>query len=120
MTFTREETLARREKARKAGLDREICKHIFPVAAAMVGVCLTAIGLLRIVSAVGRKGTVADDILSFDAVLFLLATLAAYFALRVESDPRRHSLERIADISFILAMVTLTAACFLVTYVVSV
>lgn len=120
MTSQRDDARARKERARRAGLDREICKHIFPVAAAMVGVCLTAIGLLRVVSAVGRKGTVADDILSFDAVLFLLATLASYFALRVESDERRHGLERVADVSFILAMVTLTAACFLVTYVVSV
>ncbi|QDE37792.1 hypothetical protein FIV34_00550 [Luteibacter pinisoli] len=95
-----------------AGSSRMVCA----ISAGMVGVCLTGIGLLRVSSAVSKSGTIADDLLSFDAILFLVATLSAYFALRVETAARLHRLERVADISFILAMVLLTAVCFIITY----
>ncbi|MBB3228097.1 hypothetical protein FHW69_002732 [Luteibacter sp. Sphag1AF] len=92
---------------------------ICTISAAMVGVCLTGIGLLRVVISYTRTDTIADDLLSFDAIFFLVATLAAYMAMRVDSDVRLHRLERIADVAFILAMIMLTGVCFLITYVVN-
>jgi hypothetical protein len=100
-------------------LDERTCRLICPIAAAMVGVCLTGIGLLHIANAVHRHGTIADDLLSIDAVLFLLATLSSYFALRAQSRRRLHGLERVADAAFILAMLLLTIACFVITYALS-
>lgn len=82
----------------------------------MVGVCLTGIGLLRVSMTMSKSGTIADDLLAFDAILFLIATLSAYFALRVETEARLHHLERLADVAFILAMVMLTTVCFIITY----
>jgi hypothetical protein len=49
-----------------------------------------------------------------DAVIFLVATLVSYFALRTSA--RSHRLEQIADVAFIIAMVLLTVACPLITY----
>lgn len=95
------------------------CRMICTISAAMVGVCLTGISLLRVVISYTRTDTITDDLLAFDAILFLIATLAAYFAMRVESDTRLHRLERIADVAFILAMVMLTVVCFLITYMVT-
>lgn len=66
-----------------------------------------------------RSNTLADDLLSIDTIFFLTATLAAYFALRVDGEVRPHRLERIADLSFIIAMVLLTVACFFITYAVT-
>ena len=82
----------------------------------MVGVCMTGIGLLRVAFVMQRRQTFADDLLSIDALTFLMATLSSYFALRVQSHVRLHWLERIADASFILAMLLLTIACFVITY----
>ncbi|MDD1451409.1 hypothetical protein NHF48_011225 [Sphingomonas sp. H160509] len=48
----------------------------------MVGVCLTGIELLHVSIAMGGKQTIVDDLLSGDALLFLITTLASYFALR--------------------------------------
>ncbi|WP_294263370.1 hypothetical protein [uncultured Sphingomonas sp.] len=110
------EAQARRQRAM---LDERTCRMICPVAAAMVGVCLTGIGLLRVVASVRGRETIADDLLSFDALLFLAATLASYIALRVQSHQRLHGLERIADAAFIAAMVLLTLACFVITYAIS-
>lgn len=95
------------------------CRMICTISAAMVGVCLTAVGILRIVISYTRTDTFADDILSVDAIFFLIATLAAYFALRVDSNARLHRLERVADVAFIIAMILLTSVCFLITYVVT-
>ncbi|VWX47208.1 hypothetical protein [Novosphingobium sp. 9U] len=97
-------------------LDERICRLICPIASAMVGVCMTGIGVLRVASTMHARQTFADDLLSVDAVTFLLATLSSYFALRVQSHARLHWLERIADGTFILSMVLLTIACFVITY----
>lgn len=110
---------ARRAERRRIALDERTCRLICPVAAAMVGVCLTGIGLLRVVAAVRGRETLADDLLSFDALLFLAATLASYIALRVQSHQRLHGLERVADAAFIAAMLLLTLACFVITYAIS-
>ena len=97
-------------------LDEETCRLICPIAAMMVGVCLTGIELLHVSIAMGGKQTIVDDLLSGDALWFLITTLASYFALRVQSRVRLYRLERLADGAFIVAMLLLTAACFLITY----
>ncbi|WDS37990.1 hypothetical protein [Pseudoxanthomonas sp.] len=102
------------EPARVRQLDEKICRLICPISAAMVGVCLTGVGLLRVAVAVEHKSTLADDLLSLDAVIFLVATLVSYFALRTQV--RNHRLEQVADVAFITAMVLLTIACPLITY----
>jgi len=48
-------------------LEEDISIHIFTVSAAMVGVCLTVIGLIRVVITFGKADTVADDLLAVDA-----------------------------------------------------
>lgn len=93
---------------------------ICPIAAAMVGVCLTAIGILRVVIAVRRANTLADDLLALDSVLFLIATLTSYFALRKGPTKRLHELERVADVTFIAAMLLMTAVALVLTYALAV
>ncbi len=97
-------------------LDERACRMICPIAAAMVGVCLTAIGILRVVIAVRKANTLADDMLALDAVLFLIATLTSYFAIRHGPAKRLHELERIADVTFIAAMSLMTVAALVITY----
>ncbi len=107
---------------RGAALDERICRLICPIAAAMVGVCLTGIGLLHVGVMWGRRATYADDLLAIDSLIFLIAMLASYLAVRtphVREHPRLHRLEQVADATFILAMLLLTAACFVITYAVS-
>lgn len=105
---------------RGAFLDEQTCRMICPIAAAMVGVCLTGISLLHVGIALSRNTTLADDFLSIDAVLFLIATLTSYFALRGSTVRRLARLERIADAAFISAMAMLTAICIYITYAISV
>jgi hypothetical protein len=101
-------------------LERDICIHIFTVSSAMVGVCLTVIGLIRVVITLGRADSLADDLLAVDALLFLVSCLLSYWALRLRSSRRMHRVERVADAIFIVAMVGMVGICALITYSVSV
>src|SRR5881396_738271 len=97
-------------------LEQDICIHIFTVSSAMVGVCLTVIGLVRVVVTLGKADTLADDCLAMDALLFLISCLLSYWALRSRGLRRMHRLERIADGIFIFAMIGMVAICALITY----
>jgi hypothetical protein len=56
-------------------LEQDLCIHIFTVSSAMVGVCLTVIGLIRVVITLGNGDTLAGDFLAADALLFLVPCL---------------------------------------------
>ena len=101
-------------------LERDICIHIFTVSSAMVGVCLTVIGLIRVVITLGTADTVADDLLAADALLFLVSCLLSYWALRSRGLHRMHRLEKIADGIFIVAMIVMVVVCAMITYTISV
>jgi hypothetical protein len=101
-------------------LEQDISIHIFTVSSAMVGVCLTVIGLIRVVITLGRADTLADDFLAGDALLFLVSCLLSYWALRSRSIYRMHRLERVADAIFIIAMIGMVIICALITYHISV
>lgn len=105
---------------RKIDLEEDICIHLFTVSAAMVGVCLTVIGLIRVVITLGKVDTFADDLLAVDALLFLVACLLSYSALRTRGIRRMHRVEVLADRIFILAMILMTVICGFVTYSISV
>jgi hypothetical protein len=103
--------------------EENICIHIFTVSSAMVGVCLTVIGLIRVVITLGRADNLADDFLAGDALLFLASCLLSYTALRSKVSSRMHKIERLADIIFITAMIAMIAMvviCGFITYAVAI
>ena len=97
-------------------LEENICMHIFSVSAAMVGVCLTVIGLLRVVLALNTLNTLADDLLALDSFFFLCSCLFSYWVLRMRNDHRMYRIERLADGLFILGLLLMVAACGVITY----
>ncbi|HEX3619665.1 MAG TPA: hypothetical protein VHU16_04780 [Candidatus Udaeobacter sp.] len=101
-------------------LEHDISIHIFTVSSAMVGVCLTVIGLVRVVITLGRADTLADDLLAGDALLFLISCLLSYWALRSRGSRRMHRLEKIADGIFIVAMIGMVIICAVITYSISI
>src|SRR5207245_9803978 len=101
-------------------LEQDSRIHIVTVSSAMVGVCLTVIGLIRVVITLGSADTLADDFLAADALLFLISCLLSYWALRSRGLRRMHRLEKIADAIFIIAMIGMVVVCALITYTISV
>ena len=107
------------EEPGRTHLEEDICVHIFTVSAGMVGVCLTVIGLVRVVIAVRQINTFADDLLAADAVLFLISCLSSYWSLRTRSVRRMHLVERLADAVFMLALVLMAFICGFITWAVT-
>ena len=110
----------RQQRDASSHLEQDICIHIFTVSSAMVGVCLTVIGLIRVVITLGTVDTLADDLLAADALLFLTSSLLSYWALCSRGLRRMHRIEKIADGIFIVAMIGMVVVCALITYTISV
>jgi hypothetical protein len=100
-------------------LDQDISVHIFTVSAAMVGVCLTVIGLMRIIVTIQKVDTLADDLLALNAVVFLISCGLSYWALRTRSSVRLHRLERIADAVFLCGLAGMVGICGFITFAMS-
>ena len=86
----------------------DISQHILPTSATMVGVCVTVIGIVRLIEVNLAIATVIDDVAAVAAVLFLLSTMLSYAGLRTPHDTPR--LERCADLVFLGAL-SLLAMC---------
>jgi hypothetical protein len=61
---------------RRRYLDEDICVHIFTASAAMVDVCLTVIGIIRVVISLRKSNLAADDLLAANAMLYLTSMQA--------------------------------------------
>jgi hypothetical protein len=55
---------------------------VFSVSAGMIGVCLTAIGLVQIVSWAKGVETLCDDLIALDAIIFGVAALLGFRGLQ--------------------------------------
>ena len=97
-------------------LEADICVHIFSVSAALVGVCLTVIGLIHIVISTSKVDTLVDDFLAADALIFLTSCLLSYWALRTRSLYRMHRVERVADAIFLGGLFLMVLFCGFITY----
>jgi multisubunit Na+/H+ antiporter MnhF subunit len=84
--------------------DEELSVHIFSVSAGLVGVCLTVIGLFRVIFRLKDADSLADNILAVDALGFLLSCGLAYMALRSSEGVRRRRFELLADRVFLVSL----------------
>lgn len=87
------------------GLDDDICIHIFSSSSVMVGVCLTVVGILRVVITLKSRDTLGDDLLTINAMVYMVSALLSYWGLRTRNRRRNHRLEYIADLTFIAGMI---------------
>jgi hypothetical protein len=95
---------------------RELGEHIFSVSAGMVGVCITVIGLFRIVSRSQHVDSVADNLLSIDALVFLASCFLAYLSLRAQAEENRKRFERAADYLFLAGLTMVSVVGVLIAY----
>jgi hypothetical protein len=96
-------------------LQEDISIHIFAASAAMIGVCLTVIGIFQI-SSLKAIGSISDNLLAIDAIVFLLSCLVSYSLLRSGASRHRHFLKRVADVLFIAGLCLMAVVCSLIAY----
>jgi len=78
--------------------ESRLISHILPTASTMVGVCLTVIGLIKVVETTKGPSSL-DEVIAVNAIGFLLSAILSYISLRSETQKVR--LESWADHLFI-------------------
>ena len=107
------------ESVTKLHLEEDISIHIFTVSASLVGVCLTVIGIIHLIHGVLNINTIVDDLLAIEAFVFLSSCLLSYWALRTRTKRRRHLIERMADVVFLIGLIAMVVASGFIVYAVA-
>lgn len=90
-----------------------LSSHILPTSANLVGVCIMALSLIKLLPRHGWLDGV-DELLALDSVVFLASVGLSYASLRV----RRHAarLERWAEMLFLAGLLMVIVASLALTY----
>jgi hypothetical protein len=96
--------------------EHELTMHIFAVSAAMVGVCLTGIGLLRVVVARSQIQTLGDDLLAANALAFMVSCLLSFWSFKTHDSAMRARLRGVTDTIFLFALVFMVLVCVLIAH----
>lgn len=86
-------------------LDDDICVHIFSVSATMVGVCLTVIGIIRVILTLRQEDLFIDDLVAVNMLFYLVSAFCSYWSLRTHRTLRGQRMMRCADTVFLAALV---------------
>ncbi|KJK03122.1 hypothetical protein UB43_00970 [Pseudomonas sp. 21] len=86
-------------------LDDDICVHIFSVSATMVGVCLTVIGIIRVILTLRREDLIIDDMVAVNMMFYVVSAFCSYWSLRTHRTLRGRRMMHIADTVFLFALV---------------
>lgn len=97
-------------------LDDDICVHIFSVSATMVGVCLTVIGIIRVIITLHQKDLLIDDLVALNLGFYLTSAFCAYWSLRAHRTRRGRRMMHIADTVFLVALVFTAINAGLITW----
>jgi hypothetical protein len=88
---------------------------LLSVSAAMVGVCLTAVGLVSVVEALNKVQTWVDDLLAVGSLVFSVVTLLSFLGIRTKIR-RWKRLTLVLDVLFCLGISAMVIASLLLTY----
>jgi hypothetical protein len=89
---------------------------LLTVSSAMVGVCITAIGLIEILHYLNSTEWIIDDFLAIASMLFLVTSILSFVGMRTRWGQRRTSLIRILDVLFCLGLSVVFVATALLTW----
>jgi len=91
---------------------------LLSVSAGLVGVCLTAVGLVGIVKSLGNYETIVDDLLAIGTVLFMSVTVLSFLGIRTNLRQTWRQFAITLDIVFCLGLAVMVAASLLLTWAV--
>lgn len=105
-----------KETKSSISLNEDICVHIFVASSAMIGVCITVIGIFQVVTTLRKEGTLGDDLLAINAIFYLITTILSYWSLRTRQFNRNHLLEKLTDGLFLAALTWTTMVAGFITW----
>jgi hypothetical protein len=89
---------------------------VFSVSAGMIGVCLTAIGLVKIVTKANGFDTLCDDLIAIDAMVFGLAALLGFRGLQQFIRHQSPLSLRLMDSVFLVGLALTIVNCAVFTW----
>ena len=96
-----------------ADAESSLSGHILPTSATMVGVCVTAIGIVRLMNA-GSAGFYVDKLLAIDCVLFVGCSVLSFASARLAA--RFTQLEVAAELLFLVGLLILGIASMFLAF----
>ena len=84
---------------------KNISRHILPTASNMLGLCFLIFSIVKVNKF--AQLTLLDEMTAFSMLLFLISCLFSYASIRARS--REARFERIADIFFMIGLISLTS-----------
>ena len=96
--------------------EHEITMHVFSMSAGLIGVCLAAIGILRLVAAQSQFQTLGDELLALDAVLFVSCCFLSFWSFKTRNALLRNRLRLVVDSLFMLALALMVGVCTIIAY----
>jgi hypothetical protein len=91
---------------------------VLSVSSGMVGVCLTAIGLIGIVKSLNNVETFVDDLLAISSMVFMIAAILSFLGMRSNVAKSWRYFARTLDLIFCLGLVLVVVATSLLTWMV--
>ena len=104
------------ERSQEEDDQRDLLLRLLPMSASLAGICIAAVTLFRSNERLARLETLADDLLTICALLFLCATYLTFWALRTRRPALVRKLSRAVDATFLAALTTLVGVGFLMVY----
>lgn len=89
---------------------------LLSVSTGMVGVCLTAIGLVSVFKALKNWEGMVDELLAVSSLLFSVVTLLSFLAMRTRLRQLWPNYLLVLDILFCLGIIMTVAASIVLTY----
>lgn len=93
-----------------------LSQHILPNSSMMLGVCMTVISIIKVVGVRHGQNKIAEAF-ALDSVLFLTSAVLSYASMRFEARTEHSAtLEKLADVSFVVGLLFMTVAGFVLAY----
>jgi hypothetical protein len=105
--------------ANSAQEESNLCVQLMSVSAGMVGVCLTVIGIFKLFHNLRGAGTIADDLVAIDSLLFVTVCIISYGGMRTANRKWRLRLERTADVCFLSALTFMAVICGIIAWAIA-
>jgi N-acetylglutamate synthase/N-acetylornithine aminotransferase len=77
---------------------------VFAVSTGMVGVCLTAMGIVQLVAHTAQLQTRCDDLLMVDSAILLFATISSFISMRLRFHGPWKVFSHIADVLLLIGI----------------
>ena len=82
----------------------------------MIGMCLTLLGLIRVVEGVKSVSSMGDELLAINAIGFLASSILSYYAVKETDGARKRKKGRAGDILFSASLCLLAVICGILAF----